>query len=159
MNRNTTYVYLGIILFVLYISQEVFSLKINFLEDLQNIESYRRWSGLLLFLVILYQWVMTFIRIKSSNPVVIENFYKIHTWLGALTPLIFYIHSTKPGFAYLLLLTLAFYANFLLGMFNLDFIKSKVSWYFQTWMIMHVSLSVLITATAFYHVWIVFYYN
>ncbi len=159
MRRNTTYVYLGAVLFILYVLQEVFQLKFDSLESMQQNEAYRRWSGLLVFLIIVYQWMMTFVRIKSKNPYTVERFYTIHTWMGVLTPLFFYIHSTKPGFAYLLLLTMAFYANFLLGMFNLDVIKTRAKWYFQLWMIMHVSFSLVITFISLYHIWIVFYYN
>ena len=159
MRRKTTYIYVGILLFIVYLVQEIFSLKFNFLEELQANESYRRWSGLLVLLIIAYQWVLTFVRIKITNPFALERFYTIHTWLGAFTPLFFYIHTTKPGFAYLLFLTLAFYANFLLGMFNLDVIKTRAQWYFQLWMILHVSFSFIITSVTFYHIWIVFYYN
>jgi hypothetical protein len=159
MRRKTTYIYVGAILFISYLVQEIFSLKINFLEVWQNNESYRRWSGLVVFLVIAYQWALTLARLKTKNPFVLERFYSIHTWIGAFTPLAFYIHSTKPGFAYLLFLTLAFYANFLLGMFNIDVLKTRAKWYFQLWMVLHVSFSLLIASVTFYHIWIVFYYN
>jgi hypothetical protein len=159
MRRKTTYIYVGVILFVLYLVQEIFSLKVNVLETFQTNENYRRWSGLLVFLVIAYQWVLTIVRLKTGNPYTLERFYRIHTWIGAFSPLIFYIHSTKPGFAYLLFLTLIFYANFVLGMVNLDVIKTRAKWYFQLWMVLHVSFSLLITSVTFYHMWIVFYYN
>lgn len=159
MRRKTTYIYIGAVLFVLYLTQEFFSLKFNFLEVLQANESYRRWSGLLVFLVIAYQWILTIVRLKVSNPFAIEKFYSIHTWIGAFTPLVFYIHSSKPGYAYLLFLTLTFYANFILGMINLDVIKTRAKWYFQLWMVLHVSCSLVITSVTFYHIWIVFYYN
>lgn len=157
--RNTFYLYIGIVLFVLFIVQDLAHLKFSFLENLQMNESYKRWSGLGLLSLIAYQWAFTLIRITVKNPLKVESFYKIHTWLGAFSPLFFYVHSTQFGFAYLFLLSLMFYANFTIGLINMDVLKQKARWFFQAWMIAHVSLSITITGLSLYHVWIVFYYN
>ena len=134
-------------------------MKWEYLQNLQEGESYKRWSGLAVFSLIAYQWALTLVRMYSKNPNTANTFYKIHTWLGAFAPLIFYIHSTEFGYAYMFALSLSFYANYILGMFNLDVIKTKSMVFFQGWMIVHVSLSLIITTLSIYHIWIVFYYN
>jgi len=63
------------------------------------------------------------------------------------------IKCIKDGLDYL------FFANMLLGVVNLDVIKSKKDWVFQTWMIAHVTFSVVITFIAVFHIGVVFYYK
>lgn len=153
------YLYIGLVLFVLYIMQEVLNLRIEYLETLQLEEVYKRWSGLALFLYIAIQWSLTLFRVKKSwehnAPLIME----VHKWMGAISPLVFYFHSMELGYAYLTILSITFFVNVLIGFVNLDVIKSKSYWYFQTWMITHVALSLTISFLAIYHIWIVFYYN
>jgi len=153
------YLYIGIFLLLLYIMQAVFEWLWAPLYDLQQLEGFKRWSGLGLFIYITIQWTLTIFRTKKSwehnSPLIME----IHKWMGAFSPVVFYIHSMVFGYAYLLILSLTFFANVLIGFVNLDVIKTKAYWYFQTWMITHVAFSLAISLIAIYHIWIVFYYN
>lgn len=158
MNRQL-FITIGISLFILFILQDLMPLKWDYLEGLQNKQMYRRWSGLFLSAFILFQWSLSLVRTVPRWQDKSLSYHTIHTWLGAFTPLFFYIHSTKLGYAFLFLLSLTFLVNFLLGMFNLDVLKSKKQWYFQGWMISHVALSIFITLLTVYHIWIVFYYE
>lgn len=150
---------LGLTLFCCFVLQDIIALKWGFLENLQADQMYRRWSGLGLSTVILFQWLLSLVRSVPRWEEKSITFHAIHNWLGALSPLLFYIHSTQLGFAYLFLLSITFFFNFLLGMFNLDVLKSKAMWVFQGWMILHVSFSFFITFVTIYHVWVVFYYE
>lgn len=158
MNRQL-FISIGSVLFVLFIIQDLLPLKWAYLETLQQDQSYRRWSGLFLSIFILFQWSLSIVRTVPRWQDKSLLYHKIHTWLGAFTPLFFYVHSTKLGFAFLFLLSITFMVNFLLGMLNLDVLKNKKQWYFQGWMITHVALSIFITLLTIYHVWIVFYYE
>ncbi len=158
MNR-TAYLILGLSLFALFVLQDVMGWDWVYLETLQQDQMYRRWSGLGLSVVILFQWLLTLVRSVEKWEELSMTFYNIHNWLGALSPLLFYVHSTQLGFAYLFLLSVTFFGNFILGMFNLDVIKQKAMWIFQGWMILHVSFSFFITFLTLFHVWIVFYYE
>jgi len=149
----------GGILFLLFILQAVLGWTWADLNELQDQQLYRRWSGLGLSLVILFQWTLSLVRTRPKWEHLSLPFYNIHNWMGALTPLLFYIHSTKLGFAYLLILSLTFFGNFLLGMVNLDVLKSKSKIVFQGWMILHVACSFFITGLTIYHIWVVFYYK
>lgn len=158
-NNNTTSSIIGLFLFAVYILQEILDLKLNFLESLQVQENYKRWSGLAVGLFILFQWLLTFSRVipkfrKNSNG--INN---LHRWIGVLSPLLLFFHSTQFGFGYLALFSYLFLGNMLLGTLNIDFIKSTKDWFFKAWMIVHVALSVTITFLLFFHIGVVFYYK
>lgn len=157
--RKSLFVIIGLTLLALYIAQEVFDWKIEIVEVWQHKESYRRWSGLALSLVILFQWTLSLVRSKEKWQELSLTFKSIHNWIGAFTPLLFYIHSSDVGFAYLFVLSITFLSNFVLGSFNLDIIKSKSQIVFQGWMILHVAASFFITFLTIYHIWIVFYYE
>ena len=158
MNKNY-YLVAGYILFASFIAQQVFNWRWLALQELQQGQMFRRWTGLVLALFIIFQWGLSLARTSRRLQEKGLVFYNLHTWTGALSPLIFYIHSMKFGYAYLFFLSLTFFSNFILGMLNLDVIKQKPQWYFQGWMISHVAISLLITMLSVYHIWIVFYYK
>ncbi|MBB6463107.1 hypothetical protein [Flammeovirga kamogawensis] len=153
------YFYIGSTLFILFVLQDALQLRWEGLYQLQEDQFYRRWSGLGLLFIILFQWTLSIVRSVEKWQAKSIAFYKVHNWLGALTPLLFYLHSMELGFAYLFILSITFFSNFLMGMFNFDVIKTTSKLFFQGWMIVHVSLSLLITTLTFYHIWVVFYYE
>lgn len=157
--KTPLYIIVGYLLLILFLGQEIFDIRWHYLLELQNDESFRRWSGLGLAIFIAVQWGLTFVKTNKKLESKVMAFTNFHKWLGAFTPLAFYIHSMKFGFAYLFLLSITFFGNFFLGMLNLDVIKTKAQWYFQGWMIFHVAFSLLVSMLMIYHIWIVFYYE
>ncbi|MGY5351649.1 hypothetical protein ACXGQW_03650 [Wenyingzhuangia sp. IMCC45533] len=150
---------IGLVLFCSYILQEVLNLKITSFELLQSQEMFKRWTGLAVALFIVFQWLLTFTRVITKlrkHSLKLTNFHK---WLGAFSPLLFYIHATSFGYGYLALLSYIFFSNMLLGTINLDVIKSQKEWIFKSWMILHVGFSMLITGIMFLHIATVFYYK
>ncbi|WP_246041089.1 hypothetical protein [Flavivirga rizhaonensis] len=120
---------------------------------------YKRWSGMVLALFIVFQWVLTLTRIIKKLRKHAISMQTIHKWLGAISPLVFYIHSMSLGYGYLLLLSYIFFSNTLLGYFNLDVIKNNSDLLFKGWMIAHVALSIIVTIMMVFHITIVFYYK
>lgn len=159
MFRDYGYLIIGTILMVLYLVQEWFGLRWNYLYDLQSDEIFKRWSGLALSIFILLQWLLTIVRIVKRWQGRSFEFTEIHKWMGALSPLFFYFHAMEFGFAYLFILSVGYYINVVLGLLNPDVVKLKTNWYLQSWMISHVSISLLISIIMFYHIWIAFYYK
>jgi hypothetical protein len=153
------YLITGLVFFLLYILQEVLNIRWQYLNALQLEETFKRWSGLCLLIFIMLQWSLTIFRIKKHLEPHAPSIMNVHKWMGSFSPLIFYIHSMEFGFAYLFLLSIAFFSNVLLGFLHVDVIKTKAYWYFQGWMIAHVAFSLLITLLALFHIWIVFYYT
>ncbi|MEM6829093.1 MAG: hypothetical protein AAGA66_12930 [Bacteroidota bacterium] len=156
---RTAFIATGLTLFILFVAQDLFQWKLPALQELQQDEMYRRWSGLVLSLIILFQWTLSLVRSRPRWEELSLKFYNIHNWVGAFTPLLFYLHSTQTGFAYLFVLSITFFGNFLLGTFNLDVLKARSAFIFQAWMILHVAASFFITFLTIYHIWVVFYYE
>lgn len=159
LNKVVNYVTIGYTLLAFYLVQEVFDLRWGFLEELQLGESYKRWSGFVVGGFMILQWSLTFVKVVKRWSEHAFLFTLIHKWMGALSPIVFYAHAMEFGFAYLFFLSISFYLNVLLGLINTDEIKLKADWYFQGWMILHVSISTLLTALMFYHGFIAYYYK
>lgn len=156
---NKGYLITGLVFFIVYILQEVLNIRWQYLHALQLEETFKRWSGLCLFIFIALQWSLTIFRVKKTwepySPAIME----VHKWMGAFSPVVFYIHSMEFGFAYLFVLSITFFSNVLLGFVHVDVIRTKAYWYFQGWMVAHVAFSLIITLLVLYHIWIVFYYT
>lgn len=151
---------IGLLLFALYILQYLLPVKWNWLLNLQeHNQMYKRWSGLAIFLLIVFQWALTFTRVVKKLRKYSVKLTSWHKWIGALSPILFYVHVMNFGYGYLALLSYLFFANMLLGIINLDVIKSKKNWIFQSWMITHVAFSIVITFIAIFHIGVVFYYK
>lgn len=150
---------IGVTLIILYCIQQIFVIKWNFLENLQNIETYKRWSGLIVGLLIVFQWLLTFSRIIPKFRKRSHSINNIHKNIGLFSPIFLYIHSTNFGFGYLALFTYLYILNMILGTLNLDIIKTSKDWVFKGWMITHVALSMIITLLLFFHIGMVFYFK
>ena len=160
MKKILTVLNIGILLFTLYIIQYFLPVKWEWLYQLQeHNQLYKRWSGLAVFLLIVFQWVLTLTRVVKSLRKYSIKLTLWHKWIGAFSPILFYVHVMEFGYEYLALLSYLFFANMLLGVINLDTIKSKKNWVFQSWMITHVTFSVVITFLTVFHVGVVFYYK
>lgn len=159
MKNQKTLTVISLALFILYLLQDLLNLKVAYFETLQAQEMFKRWTGLGLGLFIVFQWLLTFTRVIPKWRKYSVKFTQIHKWIGAFSPILFYIHATGFGFGYLALLSYIFFTNMLLGTINLDVIKSQKEWIFKLWMIVHVGLSMFITGIMFLHIGTVFYYK
>lgn len=160
MKRIFTVLNIGIFLFVVYLVQYFAPVKWEWLYNLQeHNQMYKRWSGLAVFSLIVFQWVLTLSRVMKKLRKYSIKLTTWHKWIGAFSPILFYVHVMEFGFGYLALLSYLFFTNMLLGVVNLDIIKSKKNWVFQSWMIAHVTFSVIIIFIAVFHIGVVFYYK
>lgn len=156
-NNKSTLV--GLILLIAFFLQFFLKLEWDWLFQLQHEEMYKRWSGLGLAVFIAFQWLLTLTRTIKRLRKNAMTMQTIHKWLGALSPIFFYIHSMSLGYGYLLLLSYIFFSNTLLGYLNLDVIKNSSDTFFKGWMIVHVALSILVTILMVFHITMVFYYK
>lgn len=150
---------IGLLLIFGYLIQETFNLKVESLEILQTQENYKRWSGLVIGVFILFQWLLTFSRIIPKFRTKSGVINDLHKLIGAISPVLLYAHSTKFGYGYLAFFSYIFLTNMLIGTINLDVLKSTKEWLFKSWMIVHVALSMCITFLLFFHIAVVFYYK
>ncbi|WP_344927534.1 hypothetical protein [Aquimarina addita] len=159
MKKSYSFLCIGLGLFTAYILQYILDLKWQWLYNLQLDEEYKRWSGVFVGIFILFQWILTLTRVSKKLRKHTMLFTRLHKWIGIISPLFFYIHAMEFGYGYLALLSYIFFINMILGTINLDILKSKKEWVFQSWMITHVALSIVITFLAIFHIGIVFYYK
>lgn len=150
---------IGYGLLIGYILQYAFSIPFTWLHELQGEQSYRRWSGLLLIVYILSQWILTLVRIRNPHGETSNRLLKIHQWSGALMPLFFYLHAHALGFGYLMILAITFFVTFFLGLLNTTVIRSWGPVAFRCWYVTHILGTVVITVLSFLHIWVVFYYK
>lgn len=157
--RNNKSTIIGLIFLCVYLLQFFFNLEWSWLLQLQQEEMFKRWSGLLLAVFIVFQWALSLVRVIKNLRKYNTLIQNIHKWLGAFSPLFFYIHSVNLGYGYLLMLSCVFFLNALLGYINLDVIKNNGDALFKGWMISHVALSLIITILMLFHITMVFYYK
>ncbi len=152
--------YLGLALFFIVVMQDMLSLKITWLEALQTQETFKIYSGLLLLVYLLAQFVVPYNKLCETPHVTRASSYNQHKQRGALAPLFFFIHSTTWGVAYLLLLSMVYFANFLVGLFNYERIKnpSLRRRFFKSWLLLHITLAVVLMALVGFHLYVVVSY-
>ena len=151
------YMYLGLFLLLAFAAQEALQIKWPWLETLQMGESYQRWSGLFLSLYIVAQFILPVMRARGNVQAVARH-HRLHKLQGAFAPLVYYIHTTGLGYAYLMVLSIVYFANFLLGIFNQDIIRDpdRKQRFLHYWLAPHVGLSILTVALVIYHIYVVF---
>jgi len=76
-----------------------------------------------------------------------------------LAPVLFFVHSQRLGFGFLLLLSALFLGNTLLGYLHPQSLGWRSRRLSSPWMVIHVAASVVVTVLAVYHGWIVFYFE
>ena len=130
----------------------------QWLHDLQNIEFYKMASGVALAAFLLFQWYLSSLRVRGRLRRA-KRQYALHKKVGIWAPVLFYAHSVTLGYAYLLILSSAYFANTLVGLINPQTIRVRSKAYYYTWMIVHVALSVLVIALMVYHLWIALSYE
>ncbi|MBA3532535.1 MAG: cyclic nucleotide-binding domain-containing protein [Ardenticatenales bacterium] len=151
---------LGAGLLLAFVVQESLQLKIAWLENLQSMETYKRWSGVGLLGFMAAQWILPYLRLTGQLRLAARH-YHLHKRQGMLAPLVYFFHSTGMGYAYLLVLSSVFFANLVLGLLDPDTVvkpEQRKSYGFY-WLLLHVALSVALVALIGYHIFIVFYYT
>ena len=159
VNQSKAYFYLGLGLFFAFLLQAFFQLKIPWLETLQSQQTYKIYSGLFVIFYMLTQFIMPYNK-SCEIPHATADTYQQHKLRGAFAPLIFFIHSSQFGVAYLLMLSLVYFANILLGLFNHERIENPLYRinYFKVWLPAHIVLSLLTVALIAFHIYVIVSY-
>ena len=97
-----------------------------------------------------FQWYLPYLRLtgKLAQPAA-----QWHGYLGALAPVLLYLHSVSLGFAYTFVLSLLFVLNTMVGAVDKTFISNveqRQRWQ-AIWLLVHVPSSCLITVLALIH--------
>ncbi|MEJ7646094.1 MAG: hypothetical protein WKF87_15980 [Chryseolinea sp.] len=156
---NKLYLIIGPGLIVCYALQYTFYPESQAFVTFQNDGTYKLVTGLLLLLLILTQWGLTFARVTKLTSAKCEMTLSFHKWSGAISPLLLFIHSIKIGNGYLAILTLTFITNLVLGFLSIGKSKPIHIRYFQTWVLLHSVFSVVVLVLTFFHIWVVVYFE
>ena len=140
-----------------YLFQYWLPLDWGLLSLWQSTSTYKVVTGSILALFIASQWLLALCRWQSWNRLAKQT-YAWHQRSGIVAPVLLFIHSSKLGFGYLLVLGGVYLANTILGLLSPQTFRWLRSW--QTpWMATHVALSILLVVLALYHAWTVFYFE
>jgi hypothetical protein len=143
--------YIGLILLIAWVAQAAVPIRWLWLENLQKVELYKQLTGLLMMAYLGHQWHLPVLRLLNRSKAAKDN-YERHKILGALAPLVFYIHSTQIGYAFTALLATVYLGNVAIGLFNPETVRIKKNWFTQSWMVVHVALSLVTIVLVLYHI-------
>ncbi|HMJ57005.1 MAG TPA: hypothetical protein VK540_33280 [Polyangiaceae bacterium] len=147
----------GLILWLLFLEQLGINARWETLQAWQGHTSYKIATGSALAVFICFQWLLAFCRVNGWGRAA-KALYPLHQTIGALGPALLFLHSTRIGFGYLVVLCGVFLANNLLGLLNPSAFP-RLRAVISTWAIAHVALSILLVALAGYHAWTALYYE
>jgi len=135
---------IGTSVLALYVAQGCIGYQWSMLTALQQDDRYKVTSGCVLALFLLHQSFVA--RRRIFAPITALFWHKL---AGALTPVILYLHASRFGYGYLLLLSSVFVATIGLGLFHRVAMRAK--WLFTTWFILHVATVSSLVVLAGYH--------
>ncbi|MEJ7600754.1 MAG: hypothetical protein WKG01_22810 [Kofleriaceae bacterium] len=145
--NERTILVLGSLLFAAYVIQGL-AFEWPWLLEIQATDTYKVVSGLGLTIYLYFQWSM-----RRHRQVV------WHKLGGALAPLVLYVHASKFGYGYLLLLGLIYLGTMLIGLLHKPVVELKSRSLFTTWFIVHLSTSIILVMLGGYHVVIALAYE
>lgn len=157
--RGRNYFWIGAGLLVLFVIQQATGLRFTELALLQNDSLYKQLTGFTLASFISYQWYFSLLRIQKQFPKAARH-AGLHKQLGVLAPLLFFLHAQELGYAYQLILSLAFFAVFVTGLFNPESINAfRSSRFRQVWVVTHIGVATLLPFMLVYHVCISYWFE
>ena len=158
VQRDRNVLIVGSVLLGAYLLQAALGWEWGWLAELQEVETFKRWSGVGLLAYLLHQWWLSLGRSRGWARAA-KRSYRLHQWLGAASPAIFYLHSMHLGYGFLLLLSTVYLGNIAIGLSHRVVHRPKRKLLWTPWMVLHVAASLLVTFLALYHVWIVVWYE
>ena len=117
---------------------------------LQQLDSYRITTGSMLLLFIGYQWYLPYLRL-TRKPAYTAT--QRHSFMGALAPVLLYLHSASLGVAYTFVLSFLFLLNTMVGAMDKTLLRNlqQRQDYQSIWLMVHVPSSCLITVLTLVH--------
>jgi hypothetical protein len=135
---------IGACMLALYVAQGCLGFEWQPLTTLQQDDRYKVTSGCVLALFLLHNSLVG--RRRIFAPISSLFWHKL---AGAFAPLILYLHASRFGYGYLLLLSSVFVGTLAIGLFHRVAMRAK--WLFTTWFILHVATASTLVVFAGYH--------
>jgi hypothetical protein len=150
--------YLGSVLVIAFTLQASLGLSWPELERMQASLGYKIASGMLLCAYLIAQWQVPIQRLTKTVSAASSRLAE-HKLVGALGPLILYLHASRLGFGYTFVLSLLFLANSAVALLSRETLGIKARWFWIAWLGIHISLAVTVTALGIFHVCCALYYE
>ncbi len=135
---------IGIALLALYLAQAAWHVEWSWLVRVQERDGYKIASGILLVGYLRLQWLVTTRRRFDPGRAVL-----LHRLGGALAPLVLYVHATRIGYGYLVLLVAVYLGTVMTGLVYHPVRRSR--WLYTTWFIVHLVGATALIALVLYH--------
>jgi len=148
----------GTTLVVVYAALAIGDWRWDWLSALQEIELYKRLTGLVLVLLFAAQWRLMVVRTRGALRLA-RRLLTSHQFWGALAPVWLYLHADDFGHAYIRAMCLAFLGLVCLGLLYQPIIRLHRSWLTATWLVTHVAIAAMLIPLIGYHVFNSFYYE
>lgn len=151
---------LGLSLLLAFWLQHRFGIKLYELERLQADDDYKIFSGLLVLTYVLNQWRLPLTRWLNCDNHKIVQFKHRHRAFGSIAPLVFYLHATSTGYAYLAALSNVYLADCLVGYGSGEIVHNRLKkTYLFAWTVVHVGLSTGLLFLSAYHAYVALAYK
>lgn len=158
ITRGPRYFRLGLALLALPALQQIAGLRWGMLETWQADDLYKQISGFVLLGFIAHQWYFPLLRVQGAMPKAARNAGR-HRRLGAWAPLFYVFHTQQTGFAYLMALSLVFFAVFLSGLCNPETTRIRGEWFRPVWVTAHVGMATLLPFIIVFHVFVTYWFE
>jgi len=103
-----------------------------------------------------WQWILPWQRVwnRGSDP---STTLHLHRRIGAFSPLLLLLHGSSTGTGLLGLISLLFITHTLIGVADRSLINDGKTQqtYLRWWLFPHIGISILLSALAIYHVWLI----
>jgi hypothetical protein len=130
-----------------YVLQASLGLEVSWLVHMQEGTRYRALTGLLLAGYLVFQARLGARRLR--DPAGSVSRHKIY---GAFAPLVLYVHTSRFGYGYLLVLVMMYLGTMLFGLLHRPVLALHARTLFTVWFVMHVAMSTLLIVFGAYHV-------
>jgi hypothetical protein len=147
----------GAAMWLLFLAQLRLGFEWQPLSVWQGQTWYKIASGSLLAGFVCFQWLLALLRVNRWARAA-RALYSWHRTAGAFSPVLLFLHSTRLGFGYLLVLSTVYVANNVLGLVSPSAFP-RLKMLVPFWVIAHIALSVLLAALVVYHAWTALYYE
>jgi methionine sulfoxide reductase heme-binding subunit len=158
MSKNRALLAAGILILCLYMVQAMLGIRWGWLTDLQEIEIYQQITGLALGGLIAWQWYLGFLRFTNRHHEA-KRWSQPHKYSGVIAPIVVFLHSSKFGYAYVLLLNGIFIGNVVLGLLEPQSAALRNKWWQTNWLILHIAASLMTVMLMAFHLYVALAYQ
>ena len=147
----------GTLLMAAFVAQTLWGWRWEWLAGLQENELYKQLTGLALVIFFMMQWRLSVARMGGTIRA--ARLLTLHRGLGALAPLLLYLHAISFGYAYIRVMSISFLGLVALGLLQQPLARLNNSRLNTAWLVVHVTLATVLPFLIGYHAFNAFYYE